>query len=291
VNVADQRILQGTAATLAVTLTDQNGIAADAAGVLTVRVQKADGTDILAAGTATTDATGPGNYTVALTAAQTTSLDMLTATWTDAGDTSVTTTRHEIVGGYYVSIAAIRALKNLDDTSKFTDAELVAARWWFEDLVEQYTATAFVPRYGRLWMSGTLTASLLPPVGPLRSLRSARSYTDATNYTAFSASELADVHVEPWSLYRRTLGAWPYGTTNLLLEVEYGHDRPTADIREAALIAIRSHLLNDQTGRPMLSVSDGEGGTTRFATPGADRPTGIPDVDSVLNRYRMPVCA
>lgn len=288
--VADQRILQATAATLTVTLLNQDGVAAVAAGVVTVRVQKADGTDVLPAGTATTSG-GTGVYTVALTAAQTAALDVLTATWTDAGDSSTTTSRHEIVGGYYVSIADLRGLQNLADTSKFPDVKLVAARRWFEDLAEQYTGLAFVPRYGRIWLSGNAGSSLLSTVGPLRSLRSARVYGDATTYTAFTAGELADVHVDSWSLYRRTLGYWNYGTRNLLLEVEYGYDRPSGDIREAALVAIRSHLLNDQAGRPMLSVADGAGGTTRFAIAANDRPTGIPEVDSVLNRYRQPVLA
>lgn len=289
--VADQRILQGTAATLTVTMLDQDGVTADAAGAVTVRVQKADGTDVLAAGTATTNPAGTGTYAVALTAAQTATLDVLTATWTDAGDSSTTTTRHEIVGGYYATIADLRALANLADTSKFTNDELIAARRWFEELVERYTGTAFVPRYGRIWVSGSSSSSLLPNVGPLRSLRSARSYTDATTYTSFSVSDLADVQVDDWRLYRRSLGVWDYGTSNLLLEIEYGYDRPPADVRDAALIAIRSHLLNDQSGRPMLSVADGAGGTTRFAIPGDNRPTGIPEVDTILNRYRQPVLA
>lgn len=284
--VADQRILQGTAATLTVTFLDQDGVAADAAGAVTVGVAKADGTVVLTAGTATTHGT-TGVYTVALTAAQTSSLDLLTATWTDAGDSSTTTSRHEIVGGYYVSIADLRAQANVDNTSKFPNAKLIAARRWFEDLAERYTGQAFVPRYGRVWANGSSSQTLRPSVGPLRSLRSARTYSDATNYTAFSVSELADVHVDPWCLHRRTLGYWWPGTSNLLLEVEYGHDRPPNDIREASLEAIRSHLLNDQSGRPMLSVADGAGGTTRYAIPGPDRPTGIPEVDTVLNRYRM----
>src|SRR4051812_41669308 len=106
--IAASRHRVGAAASLQVTWTDELDEPASAAGAVTVRVQKADGTDVVTAGSSTT---GSNPYVRALTAAQNATLELLTATWTDAGSSATRTTRHEIVGGFFFPI---------DDPDAFT---------------------------------------------------------------------------------------------------------------------------------------------------------------------------
>lgn len=288
--MADQRILQAVAATLSVTMTDQNGVAAAASGAVTVGATKADGSTLIAAGTATG---GTNPYTKTLTAAQTASLDILTATWTDAGDGSVNTTTAEIVGGYYVTVAEMRALKNLDNTSTFPDAKLIAARQWFEDAFERYTAVAWVPRYTRVRVDGNYSTTLLLPYQRVRTVRSVRTYSDATTYTAFSAAELADLHYRDWGAVQRgTLGHFTAGTANVVIELEHGYDEPPTDVKQAALVAIRDYLLTDNTGNRVFGVQT-QDGIIRSSAPGPDRPFGIPFVDEVAvsRSHKVPAVA
>lgn len=280
--MADQRILRGVAATLSFTNVDQDGVAAAASGAVTVGVMSSDGSTVVAPGSATV---GANPYTKALTAAQTASLDILTATWTDAGDGSVHTTTAEIVGGFHFSIAELRAQKNLADTSKFTNAELVAVREWWETLSESYCDQSFVPRYKVRRLSGTGGGTLSLPEWNLRSVRRVWVYSDADTYVAFTPDELADITPTSGTLHSRS-GYFTYGDQNIVVAYEHGLDTAPADIRQAGLEACRHRLLDQQQGPVVYSVADGEGGVTRFAMPGADRPTGIPSVDTVLNRYR-----
>lgn len=287
--MADQRILRNRAATLTLTRYDQDGIAADASGAVTVGVTRADGLVVKAAGTATVHGL-TGIYTVTLTAAEVgANVGQLTATWTDSG--GVSTTVVDVVGAYMVSVNEIRALPNLSDTAKFANAELIAARRWFEDLAERHCNVAFVPRFRRVRVNGTGVSQLLPPDPMPIGLLSARTYTDATTYTAFDATDLADVLPAEGYLTRSTRGVWTAGVENLVIEYEHGYQSPPSDIKAQALVAIRAQLLNDQVGRPMVSIADGAGGTTRYSMAGPDKPTGIDTVDEALNANRFLVLA
>ena len=119
--------------------------------------------------------------------------------------------------------------------------------------------------------------------------------------TALTSSDWEDWQLhESGKLVRNTLTFTPPDSTvaerNISIAYEYGLDSPPDDIREAALIAIRSKLLADRHGLPSreLSISNADG-IVSIAQPGTDRPTGIPEVDEVLNayrdRYRVPVVA
>lgn len=280
------QVLRNSGERLQVTFT-VDGVATDPDGnSATVTITKADGT-VLQASTPTTRLDA-GVYTYSLQPQA--DLNELTATWTGtfSGVTQSITTRVEVVGGYYCSLAELRAEPNLDSTTKFTTAKLIAARQWFETLAERYCNQAFVPRYRRLRLSGDGTTRLfLPDPYVTRIL----SVTDTATNTLFTADELADLVADPVSgaVTRVSLGVWP--ANSLWVEYEHGLTDVPDDIHDAAKIAVRDKLLNDQTGRPMLSIADGAGGTTRFAMPGPGRPTGIPDVDAALNGYRLPVVA
>jgi hypothetical protein len=297
-NVAHQQILRGVSATLSVTLHDSNGEPAAPAGTVTVRVQRADGTDILAAGTATSAGVGTGVRTVALTAAQTATLDLLTATWTDSSAGAVTTL-HEIVGGYYFTLTEARAIEpSLDDPSKYPDALMLAVRREVEEEFERICSVAFVPRYRRVALDGTGTTSLWLHDPRPRVLRSARIYLDSVNYIAFTADDLTAVRLAEWGVIDRSLAVanhlagaiFPVGQRNILVEYEHGYDRPPAEIKRAALARLRYRLNLAKSGVPdnAQSYTAQNGATYRLARPG-QWATGSDEIDAVLERFSMRV--
>ncbi|HYF71365.1 MAG TPA: hypothetical protein VD864_01015 [Nocardioides sp.] len=281
--MADQRILRGTAATLTWQPTDSVGEPAAPSGAVTVEVTSSDGTEVIAAGTAT-DGTGTDPRSVALTAAQTADLDELTATWTD-GDSEHTTTA-EIVGGYYFTVAEARASDEfLADETKVDTATIVRLRAEVEDEIERITNVAFVPRFRRRHLfSGTCSSVLLTPY--VRAIRSIASYWGST-FTAWSANDLTALHLD--AVVGRVTGYRSFAG-DLLVAWEHGMDHPPADVKTAALILMREKATRPWRAVPdrATSYSGDEQGTIDLARPTAWS-TGIPDVDAVLDRYSMRV--
>jgi hypothetical protein len=145
----------------------------------------------------------------------------------------------------YVTIPEIRALPNLGDITKFTDAELADARDWFETIFERHTGMAFVPRTATERLDGRY-ATIMLKHWPVIAVTAVRSYTSATGYTAFTVDELADLKVDPTGEIKRyAAGAWP---GDVELDYIHGQAAPPADIKDAALVAIRQKLLRDQSG-------------------------------------------
>lgn len=238
---AAQRLLRGATATLDVTLYDQNGDPADAAGTVTVGITKADGSEVLASGSSTTNPTGTGTYQRSLTAAQTATLELLTAIWTDGGDASTHTTLHEIVGGFYANDPDIRAFDtSLAEAGTYPAELLRRVRQEAEDECERITGTAWVPRYRRARFDGSGTSDLVVPTWRPRTVRSVRVYADATTYTAFTSGELQAIEtLEHGVLTRRDGNTWTAGIQNVVVEWEHGYDRPPEDLRHAVLSRIR----------------------------------------------------
>ncbi len=286
-----QRVLQGAPATLKVTLNDQDGTPVAASGVLTVGVTQADGTVVLAAGTATTTASGTGNYTVALTAAQTVSLNLLTATWTDAGNSRVVTTKHEIVGGFYFSLAEARASSAslINDTVKYPDALVLTTRQEVEEEAERICDVAFVPRYNRVTLDGIATPEIILPNNKIRTVRSIRIYPvpGGSTFTAVSASTLAGLRIDDDGMIHRTdFGFFDEGRGNIVIEYEHGYDAPPADVRRAGFTRLRSRLNFDISGvnERATTFTAENGQSYKLSTADAYR-TGIPEVDAAYERY------
>lgn len=285
--VADQQILSGAAATLSWQPTDADGEPAAPAGTVTIGVAKADGTVVVAAGTSTGGAsTSPRTYALAAP----TALDLLTVTWTDAGDSSTATQLVEVVGGYWFTVAQATARDDkLTDRSKYPAERILAVRAEVEAEFEDVTGQAWVPRYRRETIRGTGTTELVCDEVALRTVRTVRAYAgDGVTYTAFTADELAALHCTSHGTILRTSGAvWASGYT-YVLEYEHGHDRPPADLRDAAIIRLRHRLNSHRSGIPdrATALSTEAGQTFSLATPGLRGfITGIPDVDVVLGRH------
>lgn len=284
--VADQRILRGTAASLSWQNVDGDGENAAPAGAVTVGVVRDDGTTLVAAGTATSG-TGALPRTYALTAANNTLLDLLTVTWTDAGDGSTHVTYVEVVGGYYFTIAEARASDAvLVDVTKYPSPLITEKRREVEEEFEEICGVAFVPRYRKQVVSGPGASRFRLDRKEVRAIRSVRDYSDATNYVAWTAAELATLVLDDDGLLTSRTGVTFYGgDRNLVIAYEHGYSRPPAGIKRAAMERARYLMNKPKTGVPdrATSFSVAEGGTYRLDTPGALK-TGMPDVDAELAR-------
>lgn len=271
-----QRVLAGSLnPVLTVTLADQYGDAADAAGAVTCSLSRADGSSI-ATGRATTNPAGVGTYAVALTTAEAATLDVIRAVWLD-GATTRATTFHRVVGGYLFTSAELTALGGL---AAFTADELRSARDQVTDLFELHTGTAWCPTYDLEQFIGNGTHWHTSAHRPLRSVRSCTIDGDTEPLTDFELELAAGI------VYA---GTTLYGVCTLGLE--HGYDAPPADVKDAALMAAKDRLLRRRSALSdrARSVTD-DMGTRTFAYAGAGHPTGIDEVDAVLaaHDHRVP---
>ncbi len=261
--VADSRLLVYTGGTISFQPVDYQGEAASA-GTVTVDVARADGTAI-ATGAATAGASSaPRTYSLA--ASNNTLLDLITATWKESGST-LGVTRHEVVGGFYFSLAEMEAFdSSLGDITDggTVQAKAVRVRNEVERECERVTGAAWVPRFSRVRVDGSGTTQLVLPEGVWnpRSVRAVWDYSDATTFTAYTAAELAAIHLKSNGLLlRRDSTVWAGGCSNLVLAVEHGYDRPPEDLRHAAMSRFRWRFSHEKTVDfsefSRLTMSDG----------------------------------
>ena len=288
-----QRVLQGAPATLRVTLSDQDGSPAAASGALTVTVTADDGTVVLAAGTAATaDSSNTGVYTVLVPASATAALTLLTAVWADSARSI--TTQHEVVGGYFFSLAEARNSNDgaLANEGKYSDADIFSARQAVEEEAEDICAVSFVPRYARVKLSGGGTNQLVLPHARLRTVRSVWTYPipGGATYVALTAAQLAGLaFTDGDGTIRRTdYGIFDDGTNNIVAVVEHGWASPPQLVKDAALIRLRSMLTRGTTGigERATSYTADNGQTYKIGTASVYQ-TGIPEVDAAYGKYSL----
>lgn len=280
-----QRILRSTAATLSWQPLDPDGeVATSSPGTVTVGVVSSDGSTVVTAGTATSG-TDAEPRTLALTAAQTATLDVLTATW-KVGSTTVATTYHDIVGGFYCSTADVRGREpSLADQSRDETTSLVAVRNEIECMIESACGGAsFVPRFSTVSRDVRAAHVVTLPMPWLRAVGWLRIWTDNESYSALPTGDCAAIPTSEAGLVHL-----PYPVTGRVeLGCEHGMDAPPLDLRRAAITAIRSGQHATRSGVPdrATSMQLPDGGSVTLATPGVGRwHTGIPAVDEVLRRY------
>lgn len=260
----------------------------DSTTTVTVSITDANGT-VVATGSATHGATGV--YTFALPPQA--NLALLSVAWTAtiSSATVVETDPVEIVGGFFFSLAEIRAADaTLADTVKYPTAALVQARLETEVECEDICERAFVPRYWREQLDGTGTSDVLLGKPDFRTVRAARvAPTTGATFVPLSAAQLAALALSPDGMLRRTDYAfWTEGLQNVIVEYEFGKDAPPRTLKEAALVRLRSLANKHKTGVPdrAASFTAADGGTYRLSMP--DRwSTGIPEVDAVYARYAL----
>lgn len=289
------RVLRTTAATLTHTLyVDET--ATDATGSVTVVVTRTADGSVVSSGTATHGATGvytyilPGGPTAPASA--TWQLDELTVTWTCtvAGAVVSLYDEVEVVGAYLFGLVEARASdSSLADPVKYSTAALAARRIEVEQECERLTGRSFVPRFRRLVVSGNGTSELMLPSYDVRALRSVSTRV-VPGGTATALTSLTEVPVTADGIVTRYDGdVFPAGSSNVVVEYEYGLDRPPQDLKDAALLRLRTRLNRSRSGVPdrvsSYSTPDGASYNLRRPVRGS---TGIDDVDSVYADYEAP---
>ncbi len=263
--------------------------ATDSSTTVTVAVVDANGNTVTS-GNATAVETGRYSFELA---GQSQTMQ-LTATWTAtiSGAVVVETSYVEVVGGFFFSLVEGRASDStLADTGKYPTVDLEAKRLEVEVECEEICDRAFVPRYQRLLLDGPGTSELmLAGVNDVRAVRSVQVADQVgETFTALTSGQLAKLAVTPDRVLLRTDGnIWPEGRSNVIVELDYGLDKPPPDLKRAAMTRFRSRLNAARSGVPerALSFTSEVGGTYRLSVPDAYT-TGLPDVDAAYERYSL----
>lgn len=257
----------------------------DATGTVTYAVKRLDGSAVSSG-----NATGPsptGTYTFTVPAQA--SVDILTVDWAGTVAGSAITARDivEIVGGYLFGLAEARAMPPVLDSIKYPTAKLAQKRIGVETECEEICGQAFVPRFSRVTYTldaqsrgTTLVTQLTLPHILVRTLRSVTVAGISQSLTGLTVSSSGVLRGLTW--------AGVYTGTVIVVEYEHGRDYPPEDLKDAAMLRLRSRLSQGDSGVPQraLSFSVADGGVYRLSTPAANR-TGIPDVDGVYERYTL----
>jgi hypothetical protein len=265
----------------------------DATGPVTYAVVDAAG-NAVASGTASHGATGVYSFVLAPQSA----LNALTVSWsaTVAGTATTQQTYAEIVGGFFFSLAGARGSDEvLSDGVEYTTAQLVAARLEVEAECEHICDRAFVPRYDRVVLDGTGTSEILlslsDPDRSVAEVRAIRSVSMAAapdgTFVDFTGAQLLALDATADGTLVRTSGdVFTEGRGNVVVELEYGRDRPPPDLVRQALVRLRTVLNIPKSGVPdrASSFTLTDGGTFRLDMPGPFK-TGVPTVDAAYARY------
>lgn len=194
----------------------------------------------------------------------------------------------------YFTVADLRALPDMDDSSRFlTDERLQAAHDWIASLIRRECDTSFVVE--------TVVDELVTGRGSC-GLRLADPYVRTVTAVSvdgadWDAAAVAAVVVDAGFIYQLGDLAWPIGRKNIKVTYTAGYStEPSADLREAALRAARNWLLtmDGWSGVDERSTSiTNDYGNVNLSVASADgRPTGLPMADATITawarRVRVP---
>lgn len=255
----------------------------DADGSVSYVLKRPDGTTV-ASGTATKPASTTGIYQIIVPAQA--ALTRLTVTWTcTIGSLAVTeTSTVEIVGGFYFTLAELRAFEANLTPQKFSDARLAAAREEVESEFEQIMGQAWVARYERERGLAVNEDGQLRLKWPF--LTAINSLTvdgvDRLDLVDDGLVVLDSSNDMVLDFYEMDL----YGSVDI--EYEHGNTQVPYKVKTAALKRARGILLgqNARIDERATLMSLPDFGTFSLATPGQRGSwVGIPDIDVVLDNY------
>jgi hypothetical protein len=282
-------ILRNTGPTTLTKAWYEDGVQVDA-GTVTVGIVDADDTTVVASGTATSKSGSGSSTTYSYTLPIQTAVKELTITWTRADTDAALTDTVEVVGGHLFNLNDARtftvsgAQTPLSSSVTYPDGTIAEARDRITGMFAQHCGVSFIPRYARLELPGTGTRSLT-----VQHRRISTVLAATINGTAQTASNIEPV----WNdrvLWHKT-GVWSAATSsnprNVTVSYEHGYQQVPSDIRRAALLLLLREVVPSDIPDRALSLTN-EFGNMRLAVPGVDYPTGIPQVDEILNRYRYP---
>lgn len=227
----------------------------------------------------TTHVTGePESWTYEVSGSDFADLDILTATWTDGSSTY--TTQVEVVGGYVVSLAAIKN-KLGEDAS---DDELTRAREQALDDIERACHVSFRPRYRKERLSGSGTNRLL-----LGRRQPRRILSLEVEDSPLSEADIDALILEPSGVVVRT-STWSQGRSNIVATYEAGYEFYTPAQRPVRDLAAYYLTVSPTDWNDRATGYSNEYGTYSLVTPGvrgASFP--LPIVNSFVEGFCLPL--
>lgn len=187
----------------------------------------------------------------------------------------------------YFTTAELRALPDMSSTVTYPDTNVDSAAAYVAAVIERFVGTSFVARsYTETYDGGSTSIVLRQPyVVSVTSVT--ENGTTVTGYTLSARDGILER--QPTGTYG-TPTLWLAGRRNIVVTYTAGYSTsPPADIKEAALLATRWHLL---TLNAKSTISDraqsitNEYGNISLAFASSEAPFGLPEVDAVLKGYR-----
>ena len=276
-------ILRNAAETLSITAYSGE-TATDADGAVTIGIVDSEGQTVVASGTATTSA-GSGVYTYSLAAQS--DLKDLTATWSGTWGSAMSfTTQHEVVGGFYATPSEVRGLDSLTgESSAYPTADLVSAITWATTVIDDYCGCSFVYRFHRDVLDGTDAENL-----KLSHLFPQTILSGSIGGTALTATQINNLNKYKSGVIVLKDDTWTFTDPGgqVIVNYEAGFSKtPPPDIAWAARTLSRFYVLELKNRVPSNAISvTNEFGNVQLAQPGMNKPTPLPDVNTILNRHR-----
>lgn len=277
------RVLKSTVNTAFVTFY-VGETAVDADVNVAVTVKDAAGVT-LSSGNATNEP-GVGIYSYAIPSVAVPTI--LTVTWTGTftGNAQTVTQRYEVVETHLFSTSDLRQMDGLESLVTFPTQQLVDTRDEVTDLFNAYCHTAWGETYAEEIVGGDGTSTMILSKLPARSIVSVTAYGVPLVTTGWTIGLDGELAVLSTSSYKFTSGR-----QNYVVRYTYGMPYVPGDLRRAALRTARHWLLMGESSIPdRARMMTTQWGSFQLTTATEDFPTGIPEVDAVLNRYnrRLP---
>lgn len=266
------RIARGSAARLRVELEDPDG--EDLAGDVTVEVRDSLGI-LLAGGDA--DELGEGAYAFDLDAEKTATIDRLTATWSSE-DAVAGRSEHDVVGGHFHTIKALRRMDPLEDADKYPTEQLLECRDLAAYALEEACHVAFVERFATWSAIADGGAFLIPRIG-IREIRWATIAGESVDLETLSLATGGAVH----GLELPEGSLVEVGFTFSLTEA------PPARVARAARLIAREVAFEDEDAAlsPRATSQSTDDGTFSLVTAGvAGAAFDLPEVNAVVSEYQ-----
>lgn len=275
------RVAKSTAASLTIDVRNEDGELSTPTGSVAVAVVNAAGVSVQT-GNAVVSATA-GIYTFDLGSAVTGTLGdyVATASWTLGG---VAQSRAQVVNVVKEHLFEIHELRAYDpsfaDTIRYPANDIRKARENASQRLERAAGVAFATQRTRMTLSGDGTPRLLVPHVLVSSIVSLT--VDGVDV------DTATVKIQPGGLLTRTNGMlWPATEpNNVVIVYEHGFTNAPLDVRKGAMALAREHLVPSATPARATSQST-DLGEFRISVANLElgRPTGIPEVDTVIALY------
>jgi hypothetical protein len=206
-------------------------------------------------------------------------LDTYRCVWTDDDGTTVETLI-DLCGGHLFTVADLRATDpSYADASRYPLARIQRARLAAELRFEQAAGLAYVRRGRRLTLRGDGSSRLRVLDTEIHTVRSA-----SIDGTAFTADQLAELTPRVWGAIDRPAGLYWTDRAEITIHYEHGLDYPPEPVSQAVMTLTSEYLTRKAlSSRAVTEVTDV--GTFNLSVAGFRKPTGIPEVDRIVQDY------